>query len=126
MHSHESYLARLIRKGHRVAVCEQMEDPAAARKRGAKAVVRRAVVRIVTPGTITEDTLLDARAANWLAALAETGAALGLARLELSTGELVLEPVDRAGLGAVLERLEPGEILVPERLSATPGLEPLR
>src|SRR3546814_7324232 len=66
-HAAESYLARLIRQGHRVAVCEQTEDPAEARKRGGKSVVRRAVVRIVTPGTLTEDSLLDARRHNYLA-----------------------------------------------------------
>ncbi|HEY9566989.1 MAG TPA: DNA mismatch repair protein MutS, partial [Thalassobaculum sp.] len=77
-HAAESYLARLIRQGHRVAVCEQTEDPAEARKRGGKSVVRRAVVRIVTPGTLTEDSLLDARRHNYLAALAEAGGGLGL------------------------------------------------
>ena len=66
----DDYLHRLIASGHRVAVCEQMEDPAAARARGNKSVVRRDVVRLVTPGTLTEDTLLDARANNYLLALA--------------------------------------------------------
>ena len=70
VHAAEAYLSRLIRQGFKVAICEQMEDPAAAKKRGAKSVVRRDVVRIVTPGTITEDELLDARAHNYLAALA--------------------------------------------------------
>ncbi|MDP3175968.1 MAG: DNA mismatch repair protein MutS, partial [Phenylobacterium sp.] len=69
-HAAEAYLAKLIRAGFKVAVCEQMEDPAAARKRGAKSVVRRDVVRVVTPGTLTEDGLLDARGANRLAAVA--------------------------------------------------------
>ena len=79
VHSHEVYLARLIRKGFRVAVCEQTEDPAEARKRGSKSVVRRAVVRVVTPGTITEDALLEARAHVYLAALAEAAGGAGLA-----------------------------------------------
>ena len=70
MHSAESYLERLIRKGFKVAICEQTEDPAKARQRGAKAIVERAVVRVVTPGTLTEDSLLDARGANRLAAVA--------------------------------------------------------
>ena len=73
VHSHENYLQRLIRQGFRVAICEQMEDPAEAKKRGAKSVVKRGVIRIVTPGTLTEDSLLDARSSNWLAAVAETG-----------------------------------------------------
>ena len=72
-HAMDGYLARLIRSGFKVAVCEQMEDPAEAKKRGAKAVVRREVIRVVTPGTITEDALLDARSHNYLAALAEAG-----------------------------------------------------
>src|SRR6185437_12285691 len=68
----EDYLHRLIAKGFRVAVCEQMEDPAAAKARGNKSVVKRGVVRVVTPGTLTEDTLLDARANNYLLAIART------------------------------------------------------
>ena len=70
----DDYLHRLIAKGHRVAVCEQMEDPAAARARGNKSVVRRDVVRLVTPGTLTEDTLLDARTNNYLLAIARARA----------------------------------------------------
>src|SRR5262249_50099113 len=71
VHAVERYLLRLIRAGFKVAVCEQMEDPAEARKRGTKAMVRREVIRIVTPGTLTEDALLDARRNNYLAAVAE-------------------------------------------------------
>src|SRR5487761_45518 len=88
VHAAEAYLARLIRQGFRVAVCEQIEDPAEAKKRGAKSPVRRAVVRIVTPGTLTEDTLLDARRHNYLAALGGAGRGLGLAWLDLSTGDI--------------------------------------
>ena len=73
VHAAEAYLEKLIRKGFRVAVCEQIEDPAEAKKRGAKSVVRREVVRLVTPGTLTEDSLLEARAANMLAALGARG-----------------------------------------------------
>jgi DNA mismatch repair protein MutS len=116
VHAAEAYLARLIRQGFRVAVCEQMEDPAEAKKRGSKAAIRRAVVRIVTPGTITEEGLLDARRSNYLAALAEAGGTLALAWLELSTGAFSLQEVTAASLGAALARLEPGEVLVPERL----------
>ena len=88
VHSHEAYLSRLIRQGFKVAVCEQIEDPAEAKKRGAKSVVERAVVRVITPGTLTEDALLDARSHNYLAALAEAQGELALAWLDLSTGRL--------------------------------------
>src|SRR6185437_14749232 len=79
----DDYLHRLIALGNRVAVCEQMEDPAAARKRGNKSVVRRNVVRLVTPGTLTEDTLLDAKAYNYLLALARSRASAGGDRMAL-------------------------------------------
>jgi DNA mismatch repair protein MutS len=118
VHAAEAYLARLIRQGFRVAVCEQMEDPAEARKRGSKSPVRRAVVRIVTPGTLTEDNLLDARRHNYLAALAEAGATLALAWLDLSTGDFAAQAVEPSGLGAALARIAPGELLLPERLLA--------
>ena len=120
VHASESYLSRLIRKGIRVAVCEQTENPSEAKKRGAKSVVRREVVRVVTPGTITEEALLDARRHNYLAAVAEAGGALGLAWLDVSTGAFFAQPVDHAGLAAALARIEPGELLVPERLSGQP------
>ena len=122
VHSHENYLQRLIRQGFRVAICEQMEDPAEAKKRGSKSVVKRGVIRIVTPGTLTEDSLLDSRASNWLAAVAEAAGGLGLAWLEMSTGELVVQPVERTGLGAALGRLDPQEVLISEKLSQTPEL----
>src|SRR5229473_2938468 len=120
VHAAEAYLARLIRQGFRVAVCEQMEEPAEAKKRGSKAAIRRAVVRIVTPGTITEEGLLDARRNNYLAALAEAGGELALAWLELSTGAFRLQPVAASALAAALARIEPGELLVPERLIQRP------
>ena len=122
VHAAEGYLARLIRQGFKVAICEQTEDPAAAKKRGGKAVVRREVVRVVTPGTITEDELLDSRAHNYLAALAEAAGALGLAWLDVSTGDFLAQPVAPGSLGAVLARLAPGELLVPERLLQKPAL----
>jgi DNA mismatch repair protein MutS len=118
VHSHEAYLSRLIRQGFKVAVCEQTEDPTEAKKRGAKAVVNRDVVRVITPGTLTEDALLDARAHNYLAALSEAQGGLGLAWLDLSTGAFAVQPVETAGVVAALARLEPGEILVPDRLLA--------
>jgi DNA mismatch repair protein MutS len=116
VHAMEGYLARLIRKGFRVAICEQIEDPAEARKRGAKAVVAREVVRVITPGTLTEETLLDARRANYLAALGEAQGALGLAWVDVSTGEFGARPLETAHAAAALAALNPGEILVPERL----------
>lgn len=119
VHSHEAYLERLIRKGFKVAVCEQVEDPAEAKRRGSKSVVARAVQRLVTPGTLTEETLLDARAHNYLAALARAGGEdiFGLAWADVSTGEFAVTSVAIAGLGAELARLSPGELLVPETLA---------
>jgi len=117
-HSAEAYLARLIRKGFRVAVCEQMEDPAEAKKRGGKSIVKRGVIRIVTPGTLTEDTLLDSRRNNYLAALAEAGGGLGLAWVDMSTGDFQAQPVTVSGLEATLARLAPSELLLSEALVA--------
>jgi DNA mismatch repair protein MutS len=115
--SADDYLQRLIAQGHRVAVCEQLEDPTEARKRGAKAVVRRDVVRVVTPGTLTEESLLDARAHNFLTALfrgPQDGREhmLALASLDISTGELIAGSVRTRDLPGELARLKPGEILV--------------
>ncbi len=121
-HAHEGYLARLIRKGFRVAVCDQLEDPAKARKRAGKTLVQRDVVRVITPGTITEDSLLEARANNYLAALADAGGTLGLAVADISTGALTLEPSAPDRLAAALARIDPGELLVPERVAQTPDL----
>jgi DNA mismatch repair protein MutS len=122
VHTAEAYLARLIRQGFKVAVCEQVEDPAEARKRGGKAVVRREVVRLVTPGTITEEALLDARRHNYLAALAEAERRLALAWLDMSTGSFSVQGLAAAGLPAALERVQPGEILLPDRLLQRPEL----
>ena len=116
VHSHESYLARLIRRGHRVAVCEQTEDPAAARKRGGKALVRREVVRVITSGTLTEDTLLDGRRHNFLAALADAGGELGLSWIDVSTGVFQCQPMAARDVAAALDRLEAGEVLMAEGL----------
>lgn len=117
VHAAETYLSRLIRKGHRVAVCEQTEDPAEAKKRGSKAVVRREIVRVVTPGTLTEDTLLDARSHNYLAALTHTQSdGYGLAWCDISTGQLLCQPVGVEGLASALSRISPGEMLVPQKL----------
>ena len=119
----DEYLHRLIEQGYRVAVCEQLEDPAEARKRGYKSVVRRDVVRLVTPGTLTEDTLLDARRNNYLLAVARARlssageeAWFALAWIDISTGEFRITECDRAALSTEIARLEPGEILVSDAL----------
>lgn len=122
VHSHETYLNRLIRKGFKVAVCEQTEDPAEAKKRGAKAVVNRDVTRIITAGTLTEDTLLDARRHNYLAAVAEAEGGLGLAWIDVSTGDFFTQPVQAEGLDAALARVGPGELLTSESLCQRPEL----
>jgi DNA mismatch repair protein MutS len=122
VHAHEAYLSKLVRQGFKVAVCEQMEDPAEAKKRGSKSVVRRDVTRIVTPGTLTEDALLEARRHNFLAALAEAGGEMGLAWVDISTGSFHVQKVDERDLAAVTARLDPTEILLPDRLLARPPL----
>jgi len=119
----DEYLHKLIALGHRVAVCEQLEDPAEARKRGYKSVVRRDVVRLVTPGTLTEDTLLDARRNNYLLAVARArlsasgeDSRFALAWIDISTGEFRVAECDRMALSAEIARLEPGEIIVSDAL----------
>ncbi|WP_414903446.1 DNA mismatch repair protein MutS [Sphingomonas flavalba] len=114
VHAAEAYLARLIRAGHRVAIAEQTESPAAAKARGGKALVTRAIVRFVTAGTLTEEALLDARAANWLVALGEAGGMLGLAAADISTGRFEIAAIDRAALDAELARYGAAEVVVPE------------
>src|SRR3984893_4152901 len=125
----DDYLHRLIAQGHRVAVCEQMEDPAAARARGNKSVVRRDVVRLVTPGTLTEDTLLDARANNYLLAIARLrGAAgaerLGLAWIDISTSEFIVTECAFGELAATLSRINPNEIIVADALYGDTDIGP--
>jgi DNA mismatch repair protein MutS len=122
VHSHESYLNKLISSGLKVAVCEQVEDPAEAKKRGAKSVVKRAVQRIVTQGTLIEETLLDARAHNYLAAVAEAGGNLGLAWIEISTGEFLTQPLEENFVAAALARIDPGELLISDSLAGNPEL----
>jgi DNA mismatch repair protein MutS len=112
VHAAEGYLLTLIRKGFRVAIAEQMEDPAEARKRGSKSVVRRDVVRLVTPGTLTEDSLLEARRHNYLAAFAEVRDEAALAWADISTGEFRVMPCPPARLAPELARLSPREVLI--------------
>lgn len=132
VHRADEYLERLIRHGYRVAVCEQLEDPAEARKRGAKAVVRRDVVRLVTPGTLTEETLLDARTRNYLTALFRPaggeGALIGsdapvaIASLDISTGEFEVGETRGVDLPGELVRLAPGEVIAADSLLAEDDL----
>jgi DNA mismatch repair protein MutS len=115
VHRADEYLQRLIRQGFRVAVCEQLDDPAAQRKRGIRGLVRRDVVRLITPGTLTEESLLDARARNFLTALILTRAGrergLALASLDISTGEFEVGEVARADGAGEMLRLAPGEVI---------------
>ncbi len=109
----QTYLPRLIAKGHRVAICEQTEDPREAKKRGAKAVVNREVVRVVTPGTLTEESLLDPRRASRITALYRNGTSgWGLAWADISTGEFCSCSTDTHGAGELLSALAPREVLV--------------
>ncbi|WP_083223064.1 DNA mismatch repair protein MutS [Candidatus Terasakiella magnetica] len=118
--AYESYLPKLVEKGFKVALCEQMEDPAEAKKRGSKSVVKRDVVRLFTAGTITEDTLLDARTNNYLAAVAQSRSEMGVAWLDISTGAFYTQACVPALLPAVLARLNPGELLVSDKLLQAP------
>ncbi|WP_395698603.1 DNA mismatch repair protein MutS [Methylocella sp.] len=128
----QDYLHRLISQGFRVAVCEQVEDPAEAKKRGGKSVVRREVRRLVTPGTLTEDALLEPARANRLMALArregegkDEGPVFGYAALDISTGEFLVGEAREAELEAEAARLDPAEIVVPEALADLPALRSL-
>jgi DNA mismatch repair protein MutS len=114
VHAAEGYLLTLIRKGFRVAIAEQLEDPAEAKKRGYKSVVRRDVVRLVTPGTLTEEALLEPRRHNYLVAFAEVRDAAALAWVDISTGELRVMDCPLVRLGAELARLAPREVLLSE------------
>ncbi|WP_419740830.1 DNA mismatch repair protein MutS [Ruegeria sp.] len=112
VHAAEGYLLTLIRKGFRVAVCEQMESPAEAKKRGSKSVVKRDVVRLVTPGTLTEDALLEARRHNFLATYAEVRDEAALAWADISTGAFHVMPLTSVRLSPELARLAPSELIV--------------
>lgn len=118
VHSAEGYLLALIRKGFRVAICEQLEDPAEARKRGAKSVVKRGVTRLVTPGTLTEENLLDARRNSFLAAYCEIRGEGALAWLDISTGHFRVSAFPPVRLGPELARVGPQEIIVADTHSS--------
>jgi DNA mismatch repair protein MutS len=127
-HAYESYLARLVRQGYRIAICEQIEDPAEAKKRGPKSIVKRDVVRIVTPGTLTEDTLLNARRNNFLALICDEKQAGGsnnlvsFAVIDISTGDFFVESCPLQNLPSLVARVAPAEMVLPERLLQTSEL----
>ncbi len=120
VHSAEAYLARLIRAGHRVAIAEQTESPAEAKKRSGKTLVSRAIVRVVTAGTLTEDALLEPGSANWLVALARVGDAVGIAAADISTGRFETLGCAPAELETELARIGPAEIVAPDALTPRP------
>ncbi len=127
VHAADDYLQKLIGLGYRVAVCEQVEDPAEARKRGSKSVVRRDVVRLVTPGTITEERLLAPGEANYLMTLARVKGdknSMALAWIDISTGSFRVSPTEEARLVPDVLRIDPRELIVSEALFQDPDLRP--
>lgn len=127
-HAYESYLAKLIRQGYKVAICEQVEDPKEAKKRGAKSVVKREVIRLVTAGTLTEEPLLDSKKNNFLLCLSRLNEALGLAWLDISTGDFMLQEIslkdkkEPVVLACTLSRLNPVEVIVADSYLQNPQL----
>ena len=127
-HSYEMYLSRLIKQGFKVAICEQMEDPEEAKKRGSKSVVKRDVIRLVTAGTLTEDNLLDAYNNNFLLSLVKNGDVIGASWLDLSTGEFFLEELslknktETVVIKGLLSCLNPVEILLSDAYIQSPKL----
>lgn len=126
----DEYLHRLIALGHRVAICEQMEDPAESKRRGSKSVVRRAVVRLVTPGTITEETLLEPASAHLLMSVCamkipNSEIRFGFAHLDMSTGQFGVGECDKSGLQSEVARLDPKEIILADLLHADPAFTSL-
>ncbi|MGN0914640.1 MAG: DNA mismatch repair protein MutS, partial [Alphaproteobacteria bacterium] len=127
-HAYESYLAKLIRQGFKVAICEQTEDPKEAKKRGAKSVVKREVIRLVTPGTLTEDNLLDSKKNNFILSLVKQNEALGFAWLDLSTGDFYTQEIrlkdkkEAVVLSSNLARLSPVEIVLADTYLQNPEI----
>ena len=127
-HAYESYLARLIRQGFKVAICEQTEDPKEAKKRGAKSVVRREVIRLVTPGTLTEDTLLDSKKNNFMISLLKSAEGLGVSWIDVSTGDFYTQTLslkergEDVVLASLLARLSPVEIIVADSYLQNPSI----
>lgn len=115
-HAYESYLNKLVKAGFKVAVCEQMEDPAEAKKRGAKSVVRRDVIRVVTPGTLTEETLLNAKHNNFIGCFLNTPLSDAIAWMDISTGDFYVQSVDSTAVLSTLARLNLSELIIPDNL----------
>ncbi len=122
-HAYESYLARLVKSGYKVAICEQMETPEEAKKRGSSSCVKRDVIRIVTSGTLTEDTLLESDKHNYLLVVFQDATHVGLAWADMSTGDFYTQSILPGNLMSVLERLNPGEIIVPDNLDQNEELK---
>ena len=122
VHAVDVYLQRAIRRGFKVAICEQLEDPAEARRRGGRPLVRRDVVRVVTPGTVTEDSLLEPRVTLWLAAAAIRSGRAAVARVDLASGRLLVESATAAELAEILTRISPAELVVAESARGDPAL----
>lgn len=117
-HSHEAYLSRLIKNGYKVAICEQLETPEQAKQRGgSKAMIRRDVIRVITPGTITEDTLLPASAHNYLAAMAQAGGESAVAWADISTGQWWVETLPAGSLTSQIAKIMPRELLLRASIS---------
>lgn len=132
VHAYEAYIPKLIKAGFRVAIAEQMEDPAAARQRAkdagrpaSKALVERKVIRILTPGTLTEDTFLDARKSQFLLVLVESGGQFGLCWCDLSAGEPMVAEVPMGDVAPLLARINPAELVLSDRLFVRPDMAEL-
>jgi DNA mismatch repair protein MutS len=129
VHAADDYLQKLIGLGFRVAVCEQVEDPAEARKRGSKSVVKRDVIRLVTPGTITEEKLLSPSESNYLMALTRIRGAseplMALAWIDISTGVFRLAETEASRLLADILRIDPRELILPDTIFHDPELKPV-
>ena len=124
-HSVDGYLARLIKAGHRVAICEQVEDPQDQRQRGGKGPLRREVTRILTPGTLTQDDLLPARAHNFLASLGRAGDGVAVAWADMSTGDFSVQEVEPRAVEGMVAMLNPAELVVPTGAEPPPAAEQL-
>jgi DNA mismatch repair protein MutS len=122
-HASESYIARLIKAGQKVAICEQVETPQQAKERGGyKALVRREVIRVITPGTIIEDSLLNAKTNNYLVSCVEMNGVTGLAFADVSTGEFCLQSLNDKDIKSTLHRLSPSELIYPDIPNLAPEI----
>jgi DNA mismatch repair protein MutS len=123
VHAVDGYLARLIKAGHRVALCEQVEDPATQKQRGGRGPLKRAVVRVFTPGTLTEDELLSPRQHNYLAAIGRSGETMAVAWADMSTGDFMVKEIPEVGLETLIAQLDPSELVVPNNFACPDWLD---